>query len=305
MGLGISGSDTYNTVGTDFQWSAISGLSDSQKAQVQAGNYGSVQDAIIQDDKVVVTTDLGTLTIGRPQLAAPSSDTTPAVVQSVAAKLPVEQNGINLFAAMTLLFQAAQEQSTAARQMRQTQMQAQEQASLQAASDLRSGAGWALAGSIVSGAISIGSGAMGAMQGAKMTSMASSMESPAASVEPDAIEMEAMGASKGASSSQSEAVNMQNMKIQSEIQAMNTKTQGWQGILNGAAGIAKGIGDYMNTQYQASSKEKDAQSAKQGELYSQTNDLVADMQKTLDAVQQAVQAIGDSNAQTLRTIAQA
>ncbi len=306
MGMNIQNNNQVYGTGSAFQWQELDGLSDAQQAQIQAGNYGTVQDAVVEGDKVLVKTDLGTMTFSGPQLDTPQQEPSQTGLQGVTSKLPSESNAVNMYAVLSLLFEAAQQQTDTARNIRETQLEDQAAQSKAAADDLRSGAGWALAGSIVSGVISIGSGALGAYQGAKMTGMASEMGTPGSTAtEEEGIEMQNLGKSSEVSEAEatsSTSVEAQNMKIQAQIQAQYTKMQGWQGILNGVAGMAKGGGDFANQEYQADSKDKDALASEAQARYSQTNDLVSTSQKTVDTVQQSLQAIIESDDQTRRSI---
>ncbi len=240
MSIDVTAGGSMNAIDRDFQWQAAEGLSDAQRARIAAGNYGTIQDAVIDGDKVVVKTDLGTLTFSGPQLKGAQAEPSQEAFQSVGNKLPNQHEGVNMFLLMSLLFQTAQEERKAARQVRLAAMETAFEQNMAAADKLREGAAYALAGAIVSGVINIGMGAANVVQGVRMMNMASKMggtpetesenmqveESTAsskASGSPDEIEMTELKPSQQAQEESQSQLKMASDKLETGKQEAQAK----------------------------------------------------------------------------------
>lgn len=295
------------TQDTQFDWQGIDGLTQAQQEQIQAGNYGSIQNVVMDGDRLIIQTDLGTMTFTGPELDAVEGELKLEGFIETGIKLEVNQAMFDVFAALALLLQTAMEMRKASREARFAEMETVFSLNMAAADKLRESANWALAGAIIGGAISIGMGAVSIAGGMKMTKMASQMET--ATVKPTQtteIEMTDMSKSKSTQVTQQTQQELQamssNKAMEMKINALNQKLMGWNSISQGMSQIVKGVGDFGSQTTQAEAKEEEARASKRQAFQDDAKEFMDEAGKLIDAVRDSLRAIQDSEAQAMRTI---
>jgi len=290
-----------------FDWQELEGLTQEQQAQIQAGNYGAIQNVVMDGDRLIIQTDLGTLTVSGPELDPVETELKLEGYIETGTKLEVNQAMFDVFAALALLFQTALEMRKASREARFAEMETVFNLNMAAADDLRKSANWALAGAIVGGAISIGMGAVSIAGGMKMTKMASQMET--ASVKPtqtNEIEMTDMSKPKSTEVTQQTQQELQTMAsnktLEMKFNALNQKLVGWNSVAQGLNQIVKGVGDFGAQNKQAAAKEEEARASKRQAFQEDAKEFMDEAGKLLDTVRDSLKAIQDSEAQAMRTI---
>lgn len=145
-------------------------IDEAARQQIEAGNMGNIQNVTLEDDALVVTTDLGTFKFGAPELNQPNTNLGPNAHDDAYANLgnmSHEENMTDIMDIMKLFHEVALLSRQSARENRQTEREAAVQAILDQADKIRDAAAWAMAAGIVTGTFQIVGGAMSAYGGAK------------------------------------------------------------------------------------------------------------------------------------------
>ncbi|QXL83620.1 type III secretion system translocon subunit SctB [Comamonas sp. NLF-1-9] len=249
---------------------------------------------------------------GAQQMRDLAPPTTPSEGAASAAdalgKLSVQDAQADIYSVMALFTKIAQDQRTSARELRQSEMQAQVDTLIDAAEEIRNAAKDRLIGAIVSGAMQIGAGAI-QMGGAAMSlkASASALKDFRASQNPAAVtenfanhpKLQSLtGESVGARMSTEELSN-----LTTQAGSYASGADGASKMASGLGGMAGGIAEYSAAQHDAQKARLEAAAKAHEAATQQAGDVMQQMMDVLRDVRDKLNAIEQSRSETTRGIA--
>ena len=208
----------------------------------------------------------------------------------------------DMYAVMALMTKTAQQQRTAAREQRHTEMQSQYQAQMDAAQQIREAANDRLMGAILSGVMNIAAGAM--QIGGAAKSLSTSGSAFKTKLEAD----KAVGIKPGVEPTpgQQSQLKANDTAFGYAAAKANAATSGADGaskMLGGFGGVASGVMEQQAAQHDARKAELEAKSRLHETAMQQAGDVMQQMQDMLRDIRDKLSSMEQSRIETTRGIA--
>lgn len=263
------------------------------------GNIGNITSRALEGDTLTITTDKGTFTFSAVGLEDPQNVTT----DDIAGALSSLNNIINgqqtnamladIFAVMQLFHEIGVQQRASGREARMAARDLQLSEIANQVEDLKKAAMVAMAMGILSGALQIAGGAiqLGFAGSAAKGLGDASKASTAAAKTGDAAKI-SEAASKAAEASKNADI-------------LIGKGQGWSGIMGGSGGIMNAIGQGASGHLNAEATKHQGEATKADAAAQTENDFINAMRDLIRDVQEKLQSILASEADTMKSILRA
>ena len=206
------------------------------------------------------------LNINLPQLDAPQVNPSGAGTVATLSLLSAQDAQADMYAVMALFTKLAQDQRTAARELRHDETQAQFNTEMQAAQKIRDAAKDRLVGAILSGAMQIGAGAVQIGGAAKSIGTAKGAGDPGKNFEVEMQKAQSIGAG---------------------ADGISKAMTGMGGILGGVMEHQAALDDAGKAELEAKAKLHDTAKQQAGDLMQQMQDIIRDIRDKLGSMEQS------------------
>lgn len=253
---------------------------------------------------------VGNLESGVPRQPSdlPAPDLTrsaPGAAANALSSLLPQDATTDIYAVMALFQKLAQEQRTAAREVRHNEMQAQVSTLQSAADEIRNAAKDRLVGAIVSGVMQIGAGAM-QIGGATMSLKASAgalKDFRTSQKPPMEIEMQDLSGGKPTQPAHTPMSTAELGNLTQQASAYSSGADGASKVATGIGGMASGIAEFSAAQHDADKARLEAKAKAHEAATQQAGDVMQQMMDVIRDVRDKLNAMEQSRSETTRGIA--